>query len=112
MSDTKLVLCMIVKNEANILKRCLESVLDIIDAAVITDTGSTDDTVSIIYNTLGPKIDEICVKSDVWEDFGYNRSSNLKSAREFVKSRGWDMEKVYFLLLDADMMLRHHDNEK
>ena len=36
-------LCMIVKNEAAILSRCLDSVCDLMDEIIIVDTGSTDD---------------------------------------------------------------------
>ena len=35
---------MIVKNEADVLARCLDSVADIMDEIIIVDTGSTDDT--------------------------------------------------------------------
>ncbi|MGL4911738.1 MAG: glycosyltransferase, partial [Romboutsia sp.] len=35
-------LCMIIKNEENILKRCLDSVKDFVDEIIIIDTGSTD----------------------------------------------------------------------
>ena len=37
-------LCMIVKNEAAVLARCLDSVADLVDEIVIVDTGSTDQT--------------------------------------------------------------------
>ncbi len=37
-------LCMIVKNEEQVLKRCLESVADLVDEIIIVDTGSTDRT--------------------------------------------------------------------
>ena len=37
-------LCMIVKNEERVLKRCLDSVKDLVDEIVIVDTGSTDAT--------------------------------------------------------------------
>ena len=40
----KISLCMIVKNEAAILSRCLDSVCDLMDEIIIVDTGSTDDT--------------------------------------------------------------------
>lgn len=40
-------LCMIVKNEADNLPRCLQSVKDIVDEMIIVDTGSTDSTVQI-----------------------------------------------------------------
>ncbi len=45
-------LAMIVKNEARDLPRCLDSIVPIIDAAVVMDTGSTDDTKKIAaYHT-------------------------------------------------------------
>ena len=37
-------LCMIVKNEERVLKRCLDSVKDLVDEIIIVDTGSTDAT--------------------------------------------------------------------
>ena len=40
-------LCMIVKNEADYLPICLESVADLVDEIIIVDTGSTDDTVAV-----------------------------------------------------------------
>ena len=40
----KISLCMIVKNEAAILARCLDSIADLMDEIIIVDTGSTDDT--------------------------------------------------------------------
>ena len=40
-------MCMIVKNEADILKRCLDSYEGTYDELIIVDTGSTDDTKKI-----------------------------------------------------------------
>ena len=40
-------LCMIVKNEEDVLARCLESVRGIADEIIVVDTGSTDKTVEI-----------------------------------------------------------------
>ena len=40
-------LCMIVKDEERLLKRCLDSVKDIVDEIVIVDTGSKDKTKDI-----------------------------------------------------------------
>lgn len=37
-------LCMIVKNEEDILARCLDSVKELVDEIIIVDTGSTDGT--------------------------------------------------------------------
>ena len=40
-------LCMIVKNEEKILKRCLASAKPLVDEMIVVDTGSTDNTVKI-----------------------------------------------------------------
>ncbi len=40
-------LCMIVKNEARVLARCLESIQDCVDEIIIVDTGSQDATKAI-----------------------------------------------------------------
>lgn len=42
-----LSLCLIVKNEQQVLDRCLASARDAVDEIVVVDTGSTDDTVEI-----------------------------------------------------------------
>ncbi|MDO8092741.1 MAG: tetratricopeptide repeat protein [Candidatus Brocadiales bacterium] len=43
----KISLCMIVKNEARWLSRCLNSVKGLVNEMIIVDTGSTDETVKI-----------------------------------------------------------------
>jgi len=43
----KLSACLIVKNEAHTLPRCLESIHSLADEIIIVDTGSTDNTVEI-----------------------------------------------------------------
>ena len=37
-------LCMIVRNEEDVLGRCLTSICDLVDEIIIVDTGSTDRT--------------------------------------------------------------------
>jgi glycosyltransferase involved in cell wall biosynthesis len=41
----KFILILMVKNEEKILQRCMSAVEGLVDAYVITDTGSTDKTV-------------------------------------------------------------------
>jgi glycosyltransferase involved in cell wall biosynthesis len=41
-------LCMIVRDEAHVVERCLDSVRPLIDGAVIVDTGSRDGTPEIV----------------------------------------------------------------
>jgi glycosyltransferase involved in cell wall biosynthesis len=45
-------LCMIVKNESHVIERCLNSVKPLLDYVLIVDTGSTDNTIEVIYNWL------------------------------------------------------------
>jgi glycosyltransferase involved in cell wall biosynthesis len=40
---------MIVKNESEVLKRCLDSIADLMDEIIIIDTGSTDNTKAIAF---------------------------------------------------------------
>ena len=81
-----LSICMIVKNEAALLGRCLESVCGAADQIVVADTGSTDSTVEIA------KKFGACVVEAPWRnDFAWARNESLKHA-----SGAW------ILWLDAD----------
>jgi tetratricopeptide (TPR) repeat protein len=94
----KICLNMIVKNESRVIIRLLESVVNIVDGYCICDTGSTDNTISLIteyfkkHNIPGKIVEE------PFRDFGYNRTFALKAAAEIP-----NMD--YLLLLDADMIL-------
>ncbi|WP_225094669.1 hypothetical protein [Streptomyces sp. CoH27] len=44
MKPQTLCLCLMVKNEARVIERCLELVRPLVDTWVISDTGSTDGT--------------------------------------------------------------------
>ncbi len=68
---------MIVKNEAHVVLRCLESVRLLIDYVVIEDTGSTDGTQQIIRDWLWRENLRGVVIEEPWRDFAYNRSHAL-----------------------------------
>jgi glycosyltransferase involved in cell wall biosynthesis len=86
-----LCLNMIVKNEATVIRRCLDSVRPIIDRWVIVDTGSTDGTQDIIREHLRDLPGELHERT--WRDFAYNRSEALTLARGMGD---------YTLIIDAD----------
>ncbi|MFE2875532.1 glycosyltransferase [Streptomyces roseus] len=88
-------LCMIVKNESAVIERCLDSVRDLIDTWVISDTGSTDGTQELIRSALRGIPGEL--HEEPWTDFGHNRSLNIAHARG---------KADYLLLVDADLVLR------
>ena len=94
-SGVSLCLNMIVRNESKIITRLLKSVLPIIDTYVICDTGSTDDTVSIIKDFFDSNGIYGKVIFEPFKNFGYNRTFALKAAKGVA---------TYALLLDADMI--------
>jgi tetratricopeptide (TPR) repeat protein len=89
-------LCMIVKNEAAVLERCIASVRGLIDSWSICDTGSTDGTPELAQELLGDLPGELHRRP--WVDFGHNRTEALRLAGR---------RSGYLLLLDADMTVEY-----
>ncbi|WP_163852955.1 glycosyltransferase family 2 protein [Paenibacillus elgii] len=89
-----LSLCMIVKNEEKTLRRCLESVKDIVDEIIIVDTGSTDTTKAIAseYTSLVFDFEWI-------NDFAAARNESIRRA-----TGRW------ILWLDADEYIQKEQN--
>ena len=52
MAVNKICLNMIVKNESKIIIRCFESLKSIVDYIIVTDTGSSDNTVELMNKYL------------------------------------------------------------
>jgi len=48
-----ITLCMTLRDEADIIDRCLESVIGFVDEVLIADTGSTDGTREILRERYG-----------------------------------------------------------
>ncbi|CAM4154244.1 tetratricopeptide repeat-containing glycosyltransferase family 2 protein [Lederbergia lenta] len=93
---TTISLCMIVKNEENVIGRCLDSVRDIVDEIIIVDTGSTDRTKEII-STYTDSI------------FNFAWIDDFAAARNFSFDQA---TKEYILWLDADDIIHEEDREK
>lgn len=91
-------LCMIVKNEAPVILRCLDSVRPLIDCVFVCDTGSTDGTQQIIRDYLARERLQGAVSDEPWQDFAHNRSQALAGLR-----RRSDID--YALIMDADDVL-------
>ena len=91
--DSKLVLAMIVKNEIHNMRRCLESVKDLINYWVICDTGSTDGTQQFIKDLMAEWGIPGELHERPWVDFATNRTESLKLARD---------KGDYTLVMDAD----------
>jgi tetratricopeptide (TPR) repeat protein len=98
MDVPKICLNMIVKNESAVIIRLLESVMPLIDTYCICDTGSTDNTITLIREYCESKNISGKIIEESFRDFGYNRSYALTSC---VDMKNAD----YILLMDADMKL-------
>lgn len=90
MSEPKISLCMIAKNEAPVLRRCLDAAREAVDEIILVDTGSTDETAAIAAS-CGAK-----VFHHPWnDDFSQARNRSLDHA-----TGDW------ILWLDADEVLQ------
>ena len=92
-SKATVCLNMIVKDESHVIKRCLESVKDVIDYWVISDTGSTDDTQQIIKDFFKEHGIPGELLQHEWKNFSYNRNLALQAAKE---------KADYLFFMDAD----------
>lgn len=86
-------LAMIVKNEIHNMRKCLESVKDVINYWVICDTGSTDGTQQLIKDLMAEWNIPGELHECPWVDFATNRTESLKLARD---------KGTYTLVMDAD----------
>lgn len=89
-------LCMIVKNEKNVLSRCLDSIKNAVDEIIIVDTGSTDTTKEIAEKYT----DKI---------FDFKWIDDFSTARNFSFSKA---TQDYIMWLDADDVVSKKNCEK
>ncbi|WP_405173356.1 glycosyltransferase [Paenibacillus sp. FSL H8-0260] len=95
MTTPDITLCMIIKNEANHLEKCLSSVRGLVSEIIIADTGSEDNSKEIAQR-FGAKIIDI-----PWEnDFSKARNISLEYATS-----------AWVLVLDADEAVDHWSEE-
>lgn len=89
-------ICMIVKNEEDVLARCLSSIQEIADEIIIIDTGSQDRTKEIAYQYTNKVYDF------AWCD-------------DFSKARNFSFSKAssdYLMWIDADDILLEEDRKQ
>jgi glycosyltransferase involved in cell wall biosynthesis len=54
---SKILLVLMVKNEGRILQRCLDSAIAFVDAVLVFDTGSSDNTLEIAHAYKAAKVE-------------------------------------------------------
>lgn len=85
---------MIVKNEAHVIARAIESVRHLVDCYAIVDTGSTDETEETANRALAGVPGEYVYAP--WEGYGPARTRSLALAEDVTGKEG------YALIVDAD----------
>ena len=84
-------LCMIVKDESAVIKRCLLSVLPWLDGWTVVDTGSSDHTPELVQAVLGNLPGQLVHRP--WRNFAENRTEAFELNRSLAD---------YHLVVDAD----------
>ncbi len=82
----KISLCMIVKNEEDVIERCLQSVCNLVDEIIIVDTGSKDNTKQI-------------AKKFTDKIFDFTWCDDFSKARNYAISKA---SYEYIMWLDSD----------
>lgn len=107
-SNTKkypICLFAIVRDEADKIRRMLDSTLGHVTHYCITDTGSTDGTPELMRAWFAEHHQDGKVVCTTWpEHFGEARTTSYKNACEFMAERGYP-GYVWFLTIDADHTL-------
>ncbi len=96
MTKVNLSLCMIVKNEENLIENCLGSVKELVDEIIIVDTGSSDRTIE-----LCKKYTENIFSTEWKNDFSGPRNLSISKAKG-----------EWILILDADEVISQVDHDK
>lgn len=96
-------LCMIMKNESKVLLRCLNSVYPILDHYTVIDTGSTDDSKSIVTEFFKQKGIPGHIYDHPWIDY-----ANARNQAIFRSKRKTDFN----FTIDCDNVLKLHKGFK
>lgn len=101
----RICLNMIVKNETRVMARLISTVKDYIDYYIISDTGSTDDTIKLISNEMNKYQISGEIYENPWQNFAYNREVALRYVY-------LNHECEYLMTIDADEELRVGNSEE
>jgi len=91
-----IALCMIVKDEEDVITRAFDSVKDFVDYYIICDTGSTDNTIKVMKDYWEEHGLHGDVHEHTWVNFGRNRTQCFDLAKGKCD---------YIMTLDADEVI-------
>lgn len=97
----KLILTQIMKNEAHVAERMLNSIKSIVDGIVVIDTGSTDDSINVVRKWGEANGIETYVFERPFDNFENSRNYSFQKAREIFLNKN-DGNIYYNFWLDFD----------
>jgi glycosyltransferase involved in cell wall biosynthesis len=97
----KLILTQIMKNEAHVAERMLNSIKSIVDGIVVIDTGSTDDSINVVRSWGEANGIETYVFERPFDNFENSRNYSFQKAREIFLNKN-DGNIYYNFWLDFD----------
>jgi glycosyltransferase involved in cell wall biosynthesis len=107
---TQVCLVMMVKNEEQIIQRCLESIKNVVDCVCIFNVGSTDNTIALIEDFLiAHDLGGACLKQE-WRNWSLNRTHAIRLAQQMLQEQGFSLPDTYLLILDPDMELQFYSS--
>lgn len=95
----------ICKNESHVINRMLESVCPITDLIVAVDTGSTDNTISLIRQYGNEKKIPTYVFERPFDNFSNSRNYALTKLKEVVNLLNWNSEETWGFWIDCDEIM-------
>lgn len=105
----KIILTQIMKNEAHVALRMLDSVRTLIDGICIVDTGSTDNSIEIVKNWANDNNIECYISIRPFDNFENSRNESLKKAREIFLNKN-DGATYYGIWIDFDEIMNIESN--
>ncbi len=103
---TNIGLVLIVKDDQDVIERCLKSAESIIDWLCIFDAGSTDNTLDIIDHFAWKSSIPVKMHRLQKEDISNSRTIAVQTAQKLLKELGLALEHSYLLVLDPEMTLK------
>lgn len=109
--EKKLVLTQIMKNESHVAERMLNSILPIVDAICVIDTGSEDNSIEVVENWGKKNNIKTLVYKRPFDNFENSRNYSIKKAKENFKDNKEEEWYGFWLDFDEEMIISSDFNK-
>jgi tetratricopeptide (TPR) repeat protein len=96
---------MVVENDADVVKNCLQSASGLVDCLCVCDLGSQDETIDIIKDFMQENHVPGKIHPHSWKNFRYSHTQVIENAKEVLHDLGFCEKNSYLLILDPEMQL-------